>query len=239
MAQHFYSHPFADDVQQRLKLDALEASSHSIRPVLKTVFGLQVLMRVGQWRPMIDECPDCGAKAPEHQPDLLPLRLHKGCSLFCEPGNHVLTIRQLLRHFAKDEKHAAELLMRLGQLGNPSLTRYYTFETKTERVTGDHPNVVQELYVKDGEQVRGIVIECPSIDLAKQLSGQPGSRRKMNFCEDVALREDQTLQDIRWHNAYATPLETRLLRAQQERNAQEHKEKQARELRVFQINQRV
>jgi hypothetical protein len=196
-------------------------------------------MRVGEWRVKLDPCPVCGATAPEHQPDLLPLRLHKGRALFCGPGNHEITIRQLLRHFAKDEKTATQMLMKLGQLGNPSLTRYYTFETKTERVTGDHPNVVQELYVKDGEQVRGIVIECPSIDLAKQLSGQPGSRRKMHFCEDVALREDGSLVDVGWHGAYATPLETRLLRAQDERDELEAKERKARALRVFQLNQQL
>jgi hypothetical protein len=238
MAQHFYSHPFADDVQQRLKLDALEASSHSIRPVLQKVFELPVLMRVGEWRVKLDPCPVCGATAPEHQPDLLPLRLHKGREILCA-GGHTITIRQLLRLFAKDEKQANAMLMRLGLLGNPPLARFYVYESGEERIVSEDPNACRELFIKAGEPVLGIVIECSHLDMAKQLAGQPGTRKKFTWCEDVALREDQTLQDIRWHGAYATPLETRLLRKQQERDEQEHKEKQARALRIFQIGQQL
>ena len=104
--EHRYEHPFAADVWEREKLDNLEASGYSIRPFMQTVIDLPILLRVGEWRVKLDECPICGARAPEDQPDRFPLRLHRGNKLFCEPGNHEITIRQLLRHFAEDEKEA-------------------------------------------------------------------------------------------------------------------------------------
>jgi hypothetical protein len=55
----------------------------------------------------------------------------------------------------------------------------------------------------------------------------------------VALREDQTLADIRWHGAYLTEPEKRLLRAQQERDELERKQQQGRALRVFQWSQQL
>jgi hypothetical protein len=224
----------------RAKLDALENNvPQSMRRFVERCLQLQVLLRRGDWRVRLAECWICGGKAPEDQPDRYPLMLHKGRELFCEPGNHKITQGEALRHYAKDEKQAAEMLMRLGQLGNPSLSRFYVYESGEERVVSEDPNAVRDLFIKAGEKVRGIVIEAPSIDLAKQLAGQASTRKKFNWREGVALREDQTLQDIRWHNSYLTEPERRLLRDQQKRNEAEHQEKQARDLRVFQLNQQL
>jgi hypothetical protein len=88
-------------------------------------------------------------------------------------------------------------------------------------------------------KVLGVVLEYSDLDMAKQLAGQPGTRKKFHWCESVALREDQTLSDVRWHRAYATALETRLLRKQQERDELELKERKARALRIFQISQQM
>jgi len=239
MEPYFYEHPFAADVLAREKLDNLEASGYSIRPFVQTVLEFPILFRAGQPRVKLDECWVCGAKAPEDHPDAFPLRLHRGRELFCEQGNHTITIRQLLKHFAKDEKQANAMLMKLGQLGNPSLTRFYCFESGQERTVSEDPNACRELFIQAGEKVRGVIIECPHLDLAKQLAGQPGSRKKMSFCESVALREDQTLADIRWHGAYLTEPEKRLLRAQQERDELERKQQQGRALRAFQRSQQL
>jgi hypothetical protein len=129
------------------------------------------------------------------------------------------------------------MLMKLGAMGNPSLTRFYVYESGEERTVSADPNAVRELFIKAGEPVRGMILECSHLDMAKQLAGQPGTRKKMNFCEDVGLRDDQTLQDIRWHRAYLTEPERRLLRQQEQRDEAELKEQKARALRVFQIQQ--
>jgi hypothetical protein len=135
-----YRHEYAPDVLQRLKLDALENTvPQSMRRFAETSLRLQVLLRVGEWRVKIDECPDCGAKAPKDQPDLYVWRLHRGREILCA-GGHTLTIRQLLRLFAEDEKTASKMLMRLGQLGNPSLTRFYVYEALEERIVSEDPN---------------------------------------------------------------------------------------------------
>ena len=239
MESHLYTHPFTSDVWARLKLDNLETTvQQSMRRVVQTVLGLQVLLRVGDWRVGLAECPVCGAKAPEDLPDALPLML-RGRELFCEQGNHKISISQLLGFYAESEKETFELLSKLGQLGNPSLIRCYLFESGEERVVSEDPNAVRELFVQAGEKLRGMILEAADLNLAKQLAGQPGTRKKFNWCEDVALREDGSLVDVRWHGAYATELEKRLLRKQQKRDEMELTETKARARRVFEISQRA
>ncbi len=237
---HLYVHPHTPAAAYQQHLENLEGLQQSAMQVCHAL-GLQTLMRCGRWRVILDTCPvDPSHKTPADSPEKYPLLL-KSNHIYCEQGDHKIGILQLFELFTEDPKDIPKKVAEM-KVGIPQLCRSYGFETGEEgalqRAVGTDPHqTLAELYITKGEPVRGIVIECPSLELARQLFGQPASRKKMNICEDVPLRPDGTLADIRWHGAWITPLERLLLKAQDLRAIKDQSRDRAHAQRVFDAQQ--
>lgn len=238
MTGHLYTHDFKPVDAAGLQIAALEnVIQDSMLRVLPAI-GLRALFRLGQQRVILNECPmDERHCTPETEPDRYPL-IVKERSLYCEPGNHEITIRQLL--VALGIKPTA-LHEALPLLGAPQLVRAYCFETAQggvgSRAVGAHPHqTLAELTLHEGDTVRGIAIDSPSVDMAAQLSGQPSTRKKFNWCEDVAVHQNGEIVDIRWHHAWLTQIERLLLREQEARDIADRQRRQSQELRAFEAS---
>lgn len=238
VTKHLYVHPYKPADSAGLQVSALENTIQDSMARVLPALGLRALLRLGQRRVILNECPmDERHCTPTDEPDRYPL-IVKERSLYCEPGGHEITIRQLLVALGLKP---VDLHKALPLLGSPELVRSYVFETAQggveSRVVGVHPHrTIGELALRDDDVARGIVIESASVDMASQLSGQPSTRKKMNWCEDVAVHPNGEIGDIRWHGAWLTQLERLLLREQEARDIADHQRRQSQELRAFEAS---
>jgi hypothetical protein len=170
-------------------------------------------------------------KKPEHLPPNhhpLIVKSHKS-EFVWEPTGQTFTVRQFLECMLGAEN--LEPFLRKLSISDLPLTRLYVYESGDERSIGTHPvTALAELHRRDGEAIRGCIIETPSLDIALELVEQEPETLPWGT---VPLRADGTLADIRWHGAYLTNLERLLVEDQELRDLREARQRRERALNNF------
>jgi hypothetical protein len=143
----------------------------------------------------------------------------------CEVGGHDIDAGALIDYLTMGEAKAVDELLAKFNF-EPELVRGYLFETddNLRSVGADQAETMQHLGAKPSQPVRGVVIECESLQLAKQLAGQEGTRKKFHWHPDVPRTRTGQLASCGWHGAYLTERERvldRTLRAAAEATERE------------------
>jgi hypothetical protein len=120
--------------------------------------------------------------------------------LFCRAGDHAITLEEFLGILAQGDPDEFARYVDLLHPSDPEMPRFYCFETERARAVSEDPETALEmLRAKRDEPVRGVIIEADSIQIAKQLLGQPASRKKMRFCQDIPRTDSGKLANMSWH----------------------------------------
>ena len=108
------------------------------------------------------------------------------CTTELRIGDEKIGVREIIKRLTNgDPKKALKLLTDLG-FHEPELDRFYCFETEHDRsIEADPAEGVALLDAPPDQPVRGIIIQCESIELARQLAGQAATRRKFHWHPDV------------------------------------------------------
>ena len=119
------------------------------------------------------------------------------CATELRIGDEKIGVREIIKRLTDgDPKKALKLLTELGS-NEPERDRFYCFETSEDhRVTEADPAEAMALLDAPPDQpVRGIIIQCESIELARQLAGQGATRRKFQLAPGCPTKQNRTAQE--------------------------------------------
>ena len=208
MIKHVHRHEFTDELWEQAKFENLSNLDVGTQYTLDHL-KLRTTYYAGARR-IVGPCPICGATAPRKDPNLHPVVINRAD--FACPGSgfaHRYTLRDLVvERFPK--KPARLKFLKSFNAGNPELLRSYVLETLDDDdqrgVDEDPDKALEQLTLsEDATAARGVLMETPTLAIAKQLAGQV--RNKLPWCEEVPINEFGKLGSYIWHGHWLTEQE--------------------------------
>ena len=203
-------------LQMLMDLPLMQTVLHETKQVIRNRFGRL------EW---IAECPvDRTHVHEENEPGLIICSDHIQCSA----GGHKIDARTVLLYLSDGDNQKLDEI--LSHFSLPDPIRCYCFETESGRreVGSDPLETLAALGAPPDKPVRGCVIQCESLNLAKQLAGQ--LKDKLPWNENIPRTATGRLRTVTWHRGWLTNRE-RLLEGQlSELNMLEGKREAKRQL---------
>ena len=209
MKPHIYQHPRKPEATVEAILDVI-AGCHGIMGRFITKLRLRTQRHSGtNWivEPFLGFAPFADDGTPQIEI----------CGTELRVGGETIGVREIIKRLTNgDPKKALKLLTDLG-FHEPELNRFCCFETEHDRsIEADAGEAMALLDAPLDQPVRGIIIQCESIELARQLAGQAATRRKFNWHPDVPRTASGRLATVEWHGAALTDRERTLQSAMAE-----------------------
>jgi hypothetical protein len=156
-------------------------------------------------------CPRCGVEKTTAD-DAWVMTITSGTfpaspgGLRCTACNAGVNLPELFEIFAPTKTRKAALLKRIGIL-KPELRRFIIAEIDGERgVATSAAKALDGLVgVVHDCRAKMVLIDAPSLEIAKQLAGQ--MRDQLPWNENVPLHKDGSLAKVDWHGAPLSSLE--------------------------------
>lgn len=200
---HIYQHPRKPEAAVEAILDVI-AGCHGMVARIVSKLRLRTQRHSGtNWiaEPFLGFAPFDADGAP----------LIEICATELRIGDEKIGVREIIKRLTNgDPKKALKLLTDLG-FNEPELDRFYCFETEHDRsIEADAGEAMALLDAPLDQPVRGIIIQCESIELARQLAGQAATRKKFHWHPDVPRTPSGRLKSVEWHGAPLTDRERTL-----------------------------
>jgi hypothetical protein len=231
---HVAESPFTDDTRSKMHVDNLMHSPLGRGRVLDKLGFSKRTNHKGRTRIVDMSCIRCDATFPTADTNAWTVYLTAGVypdnpgGFACEMGKHSYTLADLIDHYCPTAAKVRALLEKVGGY-EPQLIRTYSAEYGETRVTSKDAEqaAIEVLPAVHDRTVRLVGIDCPSLEIGKQLAAQ---------CHDdlpwatVDVNPDGTLIDQGWHGAWLTD---------QERIRQQTRDAHARAAKIKALDEAV